>query len=164
MLQPFQRLLYINRQSQGLTNIIIAASGPHLLSCDASHFFVQWSSSSQLNTTSDGNKEQQRVVAGDGSAPPVNESHDETEQPRKRQKLSPPESEKRSDSSSAEIVLESGKSKRRRSKRQDASGPNISHLVANSKGDHVVAVTAEDKCVRVFRLLGTGITQQLSER
>ncbi|PLB45080.1 tRNA methyltransferase [Aspergillus steynii IBT 23096] len=41
---------------------------------------------------------------------------------------------------------------------------SIPLLVASSTGEHVVAMTSEDKCVRVFQLGQDGSFQQLSER
>ena len=41
---------------------------------------------------------------------------------------------------------------------------SIPCLVAHSNGDYVIALTAEDKCVRVLRLKDDGTLEQLSER
>ncbi|KAF2498631.1 tRNA methyltransferas-like protein [Lophium mytilinum] len=48
--------------------------------------------------------------------------------------------------------------------KQAEEPPNVSKLVVTSDYQHLVAVTAEDKCLRVFRLDLTGRLEPLSER
>ncbi|KAL8631687.1 hypothetical protein Q9189_002594 [Teloschistes chrysophthalmus] len=87
---------------------------------------------------------------------------DVTERPSKRQKKAPLDDA--SESSSAEIVTEDGKPKSSKSAQAKASNPNLINLAATSDGQYVIAVTDEDKCVRVFRLDIDGALQQLSKR
>ncbi|KAK7521666.1 tRNA methyltransferase-like protein [Phyllosticta citriasiana] len=47
---------------------------------------------------------------------------------------------------------------------QDSSRPNIIKLTASHDGAHVVAITGEDKCVRVFAIAASGELQHVSER
>ncbi|KAK7542895.1 uncharacterized protein J3D65DRAFT_615316 [Phyllosticta citribraziliensis] len=47
---------------------------------------------------------------------------------------------------------------------QDSSRPNIIKLTTSHDGAHVVAITGEDKCVRVFAIAANGELQHVSER
>ncbi|KAL9586312.1 MAG: hypothetical protein Q9212_000980 [Teloschistes hypoglaucus] len=87
---------------------------------------------------------------------------DVTERPTKRQKRVPLDDA--SESSSAEIVTEDGNSKPSKSTTAKASNPNLINLAATSDGQYVIAVTDEDKCVRVLRLDIDGALLQLSKR
>ncbi|KAL8666705.1 MAG: hypothetical protein Q9202_001243 [Teloschistes flavicans] len=69
-----------------------------------------------------------------------------------------------SESSSAEIVTEDGKPKSSKATEANASNPNLINLAATSDGQYVIAITDEDKCVRVLRLCIDGALQQLSRR
>lgn len=42
--------------------------------------------------------------------------------------------------------------------------PNVIKLVVTSDNEHLVAVTAEDKCVRVFQITPSGELEELSQR
>lgn len=42
--------------------------------------------------------------------------------------------------------------------------PNVSHVICTIDGCHVIAVTVEDKCLRVFELDSSGHLELLSER
>lgn len=98
---------------------------------------------------------------------------DVQEPPGKRQKLSDSQhaSIKRQESeaseASIEIVAEGQKrqkGERRRPKIPDLTQPNVSHLIATSNGKFVIAITAEDKAVRVFSISGRGRLRQISSR
>ncbi|MCJ1479776.1 tRNA (guanine-N(7)-)-methyltransferase non-catalytic subunit trm82 [Lambiella insularis] len=69
-----------------------------------------------------------------------------------------------SDSTSAEIVTDNDGIKARRAKPKTVSVPSIFKLAATSTGKYVVAVTDEDKCIRVLELLADGRLHQVSER
>lgn len=56
------------------------------------------------------------------------------------------------------------KGERRKPKIPDTSLPHISHLIATSDGGHAIAITSEDKTVRVFKISDSGKLQQLSSR
>lgn len=47
---------------------------------------------------------------------------------------------------------------------EDSSRPNIIKLTTSHDGAHVVAITGEDKCVRVFAIAANGQLQHVSER
>lgn len=106
-----------------------------------------------------------------------NSSDDEEEQqedrPSKRQRLSDPENAnfRRQDSevseASIEIVAEGQrrqKGERRRPKIPDVTLPNVSHLIVTTSGRNAIAITAEDKAVRVFRISRNGRLRQQSLR
>ena len=73
--------------------------------------------------------------------------------PSKRQKRAPELSE----SSSAEIVVEKTES-------APPPHPPVVRLAATRNGEYVVAVTGEDKCIRVLQMSANGSLTQLSER
>lgn len=54
--------------------------------------------------------------------------------------------------------------KRRVSNVNYADLPNIIHMVVTASQNHVVIVTAEDKCLRVFEISPEGKLEQLSHR
>ena len=96
-------------------------------------------------------------------APYPNRSHeDESQRSPKRQKLSPAKDE--SGSFSAEIVVAGDSDNEVSTSSQQPSNPPIVKLAGTSAGQHVVAVTGEDKCIRVFALAAKGTLTQLSER
>lgn len=101
------------------------------------------------------------------------DEEDEQEPPGKRQKLNHSEhaSLRRQDSeaseASIEIVAEGQKrqkGERRRPKIPDLTLPNVSHLITTSDGRYAVAITAEDKAVRVYSISKRGRLRQKSSR
>lgn len=56
------------------------------------------------------------------------------------------------------------KGERRKPKIPDTSLPHVSHLIATSGGSHAIAITSEDKAVRVFKVSDSGKLQQISSR
>ncbi|KAJ9655088.1 tRNA (guanine-N(7)-)-methyltransferase non-catalytic subunit trm82 [Neophaeococcomyces mojaviensis] len=56
------------------------------------------------------------------------------------------------------------KGERRKPKIPDLTLPHVSHLVTTSDGKHAIAITAEDKAVRVFSVSRKGRLRQLSSR
>ena len=65
---------------------------------------------------------------------------------------------------SIEIVAQRKKGERRKPKLASQKLPNVSHLIAVPDHDHLVSVTGEDKCLRVFKLGQDGKPDLLSER
>ena len=94
-------------------------------------------------SNNDSNETGSPVVNGDNGWQP----------PSKRQKLAPALSE----SSSAEIVVEKVES-------APPPHPPVVKLAATRNGGYVVAVTGEDKCIRVLQMSANGSLTQLSER
>lgn len=74
----------------------------------------------------------------------------------------PPEKRRKVSESSAQAV-DSSKSTTNDSAKKLAWS-NIPIVVISSNGEYVVAVTSEDKCIRVFQLSPDGRFKQLSER
>jgi len=56
------------------------------------------------------------------------------------------------------------KGERRKPKVPDTSLPHVSHLIATSDGSHAIAITSEDKAVRVFKVSDSGKLHQVSSR
>ena len=78
-----------------------------------------------------------------------------------------PPAKKRKLSNGEEVVADSnGQSKKKVSNRPPVkkSAPCVISLAATSTGSYIVAVTGEDKTVRVFKHKGDGKLDQLSER
>ncbi|KKK11992.1 hypothetical protein P175DRAFT_0555990 [Aspergillus ochraceoroseus IBT 24754] len=69
----------------------------------------------------------------------------------------PPEKRRKVDPSSGETTGGAPK-------KQAACWSNIPILTSTPDGEYVVALTAEDKCIRVFQITGNGSFQQLSAR
>jgi tRNA (guanine-N(7)-)-methyltransferase subunit TRM82 len=136
---PFQKLCCIEKR----TDLLFAAAGPYIysLSLASGEILSTWPSSLD-DSLSD---------AEDGLATP---KHHTGEPPSKKRKLSTiGEATESSDSStSVEIVAERAKGQRRKAKRIDSKLPNVSHLIAAKNQKHLIAVTSEDKCIRVFEL------------
>ena len=152
MLTPFQRLLYCTRVTQNLPSLLLAASGPTVRAFNAvdGTYISKWTHLKAPETLS---------RSHDRS--PGLEDYQEAP-PGKRRKLS--EEPEVSDASSTEIVVENGSNRRRKPKRQAFTIPSVTHLCGTADGKYVVAVTGEDKCVRVLEMLENGSLKQISER
>ena len=152
MLRPFQCLLACYRSADNLKSVLIAASGASIYSFsipDGSLLSV-WPS--RVNSVA-------KVIVNTG--PSI--SNKESQPPEKRRKLS--SSSNVSDSSSAEIVVGNGQNRgRKKSRRRAIIPPGVTKLVGTSNSKFIVAVTSEDKGIRVFSLLENGTLEQSSER
>jgi tRNA (guanine-N(7)-)-methyltransferase subunit TRM82 len=157
---PFQKLCYISR-SDG-RDLLLAATGPYILSLDLRNGGVvsKWPDENPQAVPQQTNK-------GSRNGKPVGRSTDD-DPPTKRRKLSPAEEEEqnsRESSVSIEFVSERVKGQRRQKKKLLRSAlPNVTHVMSTTSGGHVIAVTAEDKCIRVFDLDSGGGLKLLSER
>ena len=161
MSHQIQCLLYCQQASQSKSGIIIAASGSyiHTFSAQNGKYLYTWPSlASTAQTRSIGQDHENNLVEPHPSISPNND----LERPLKRQKLSPAREE--SGSSSAEIVVTTDTDDGDLTKRQQPLNPPVIKLAGTSAGQHVVAVTGEDKCIRVFNLAANGTLTQLSER
>ncbi|KAJ5483903.1 tRNA (guanine-N(7)-)-methyltransferase non-catalytic subunit trm82 [Penicillium diatomitis] len=138
---PFQTLTIVTRQSNGHSDVLVAAAGPYLYSYAAK--------SGQRLAVWPKHIDPSHTVAAlptsdvDGQAPPG-----------KKIKLSP---------------VEDGADNGSVPSKSDSNGSlttwtNIPILLSTSNGKHVVAMTAEDKCIRVFEISEAGEFLQLSAR
>lgn len=139
-------------------HLLLGAAGSKIysFSADTGVLLSSWSHKTGSNT------EKEKPASKPSPSKSDTKPTDTVEPPAKRRKHAP--SGHASDSSSAEIVVENGSKKRRRPKQPIIFGHNVTKLIHTSSGGHVVAVTGEDKCIRVFELHKTGVLKQLSER
>ena len=161
---PFQKLCYISQASD--INILLAANGPYILSLDLKNGGVssKWPDDTAHSPPAQ-HFEASRAGAGAGA---LGGTDKEDDPPNKRRKVSASQQEEQNScesSSSIEFVSERAKGQRRKKKIVSKSAlPNVSHLISTADGLHVIAVTAEDKCIRVFELNSLGNLRPLSER
>ena len=137
---PIQSLKIVKRQLQGLANVLVASAGPYLYTYIAE-------SGQRLATWP------QNVETSHGAAFASTTSEDQAP-PEKKIKLSSPESE-----TEGKIAVTSNNSVN-----SSPTWTNIPIVLATSDGKHVVALTAEDKCIRVFNLSEDGKLKELSSR
>ena len=149
MLQPFQCLLYCSAIGSSRRDIVLAASGSHIVSFDVKlgSLVSTWPPTLE-NTPA-------RSVAGDSNGQPSG-------RPAKRQKTMLPHDVSSSDS--AEIVVEKGSNSDPSTRSTPTSSFYVTKLARTVDSNYIIAVTAEDKCIRVFNLLDNGSIVQISER
>lgn len=148
MLTPFQRLLYCSASGSRKLDFILAASGPTIRSFNVEDGTLV-SSWSHLAPSAD-------------HKAPSEEHVDGTEPPEKRRKLS--NDRGGSETPSTEIVVEGQSQRRPRPKHKAPLVPSVISLSGTLGDDHVIAVTGEDKSLRVLELLRDGRLNQLSQR
>ncbi len=156
---PFQKLCCINQSND--IHILLAATGPHILSLDLKNGGVlsKWPDDAIRNIERQSLEESENGIMDDHL-------------PVKRRKPNPSgrqqdeeEDDSRDSSISVEFVSERAKGQRRKKKKiMKPMLPNVSHIIATLDRLHVVATTAEDKCIRVFELDSSGQLRLLSER
>ncbi len=156
MSHPYQCLLHCHQAIQNEIGILVVASGPyiHTLSVKNGRYLSTWPS---LDVTA----QTQSVCQISGIELELPHP-DNSKQPSKRRKLSPARDE--SGSSSAEIVVAGDSDNGESPSLQQVPIPPVIKLAGTSTGQHVIAVTGEDKCIRVFDLAANGTLKQLSER
>ena len=148
---PFQKIHHVRRREGGL---LLAAAGPYLHSLDLKTGVL-------LSSWPAGKKER------NGSVAAFNDRTDDDQRPAKKQKTETSGDEESDVSSDSVNLVTEGAPRvkgQRRKPKKVSPPPNVSHLLATSSGSHVIAVTAEDKCVRVFELQGSGRLKSLTER
>ncbi|KAJ5157033.1 tRNA (guanine-N(7)-)-methyltransferase non-catalytic subunit trm82 [Penicillium canariense] len=136
---PFRSLKYVKRQHQGLSDVLIASAGRHIYCYEAE-------SGRRLDVWPQHVEISSKVASG-----PKSTSEDQAP-PEKRRKLSSPETQ--AEEKPTEEILNS----------KSPSWTNIPMVLASPDGKYVVALTAEDKCIRVFSLSEDGKLQELSSR
>ena len=161
MLHPYQCLCYCQQASQSEPGVLVGASGCyiHTFSAQNGRYLSTWPSLEKLAQTQPAGEEGEKKseLLNRKSAP-----QDESRRPTKRQKVSLARDE--SGSSSAEIVVAGDSDNGEWMSPQVPSRSPIIKLACTSNGQKVVAVTGEDKCIRVFNLAADGTLTQLSER
>lgn len=158
---PFQKLCYSSQP--GGIGFLLAATGPYILCVDLKNGGVLSKWPDDVSQPTDG-QACERARNGDLAGGSM-----DSDPPAKRRKLSPSQGSMEEDSSgssvSIELVSETARGQRRKQKKTAKSAlPNVSHIVSTLNGRHVIAATAEDKCVRVFELDSLGRLKLLSER
>ena len=142
MEHPAQKLCCLDK----IDDLYFAAAGPYIYSISRGAYDIvsKWPAEGD-----DGLFKTQNGLAA---------HNDRTDEPpSKKRKVSDQEAAAdTSDSSvSVEIVAQRAKGQRRKAKSIESKLPNVSHLVAAKDQKHVIAVSAEDKCIRVFELANT---------
>lgn len=147
----FQCLLFCKLTSVENPDVLLAASRSRILvfSLSSGNLISTWQSS-------------QRPTAASSNAETTLPVDDRSERLAKRLRKSSPK--QGSDSSSAEIVTEDAQTNPVKSSKRQIVESNVIKLAATSDDRYVVAVTDEDKSVRVLHLDSQGCLQQLSER
>ena len=161
MSHPYQCLYYCQRSDQLGIGFLVGASGGciHTFNTQNGRYLSTWPHSEKIaRGRLEGQKsDQDSEVLYAESSP-----HDDSNRPTKRQKLSLVRDE--SGSSSAEIVVAKNSNYGESSCPEQPMLPQVIKLTGTSNGQHVIAVTGEDKCVRVFDLAADGTLKQISER
>ena len=155
MLPPYQSLLFCCRDNQEENSVILGASGSSIFSFSAldGSFLSEWSSANPGIPTVICNAEVSVRETGEAF------KNDHT---RKRRKLSTPGDG--SGSESPEIVVYNGKQRPSQIGSVNDAAPFVLKIISTSSGEHVIAVTGEDKCVRVLKVQANGRLETLSER
>lgn len=137
----FQHPAQLIQRAGSQRNLFVAAVGPSLYVFDAQN-------GDQLSHWPSEN------ASSSADLPKLDTDGDSAGPPGKRRKLSP-------SSSASAAETETGESHTSNSKYTWSTIPIV---VSTSSGEHIVAVTAEDKCIRVFEVGKDGTLKQLTER
>ena len=133
---PFHCVQFLDRQSNGSQDLLIASAGPKIYSYAA--------------------KSGQRLAIWPQNAEPSSKDGAEKEPPEKKRRVS--DSGAPGSEEAKPAGEEMGKTP------ASIQWSNIPLLVATSNGQHVVALTGEDKCIRVLSVGEDGVLEQLSAR
>lgn len=142
---PFQCVQFIERQANGLQDLLVASAGSRIYSYavgNGQRLAVWPENAGPFNSENVGTTGPQS--SSDGQAPPE-----------KKRKVSPG-NEKNEDSKSA--TESSGKSQ------LSVTWSTVPVLVPSSDGQYMVALTGEDKTIRVLKVAEDGTLEQLSAR
>lgn len=155
---PFQCLLYCSRSAFQKSDVLLCASVYHIYSFDVSNgdFLAQWPPwGGSHNSDPEGIKGHKSYA---GATNPTLREYEEAEnlRPSKRREVSPKQNS--SDSTSTETIIDTETQPNYELDRVlslDASVAVIK-LAVTSNSQYVVAVTDEDKCIRVLELQDNG--------
>ncbi|KAL8943769.1 MAG: hypothetical protein Q9216_000875 [Gyalolechia sp. 2 TL-2023] len=157
MIHPLQCILLCTLASEDQSGILLAASRSKIFVFSVANgnlIYVWQDATNQI--------EDLPTVTQPIANTSYNDSHDPSEPPAKRQRPSSPGKEP--DSSSAEIVTGEVQRESQKSNKPSTTNSNVIKLAVTSDGRFVVAVTDEDKSIRVLRLEDDRKLQQLSKR
>lgn len=137
---PIQRIQQFNHQGRGL---LAVTAGPaiELFDTTTGSQLSRWPSDSNSISSKSENSPDLQTDAENGAEPPE-----------KRRKLSAPVQD-------GEVQIESAKSVS-----STRAWSTIPILVATAAGNHIIAVTGEDKCLRTFEVQPDGNLTQLAPR
>jgi len=150
MLSPFQSLLYCSRSANQKSDVFLAASGCYI-------YLFDIDTGSLLSTWPSPPRPSEAISTDD---------HDfegtESERQAKRRKVTLLRDASGSDS--AEIVVGNRLDIEPIPITDGGPSSNVTKMVCTGDSQYIVAVTAEDKSIRVFQLLDTGNLLQISVR
>ncbi|KAL2362533.1 hypothetical protein RJZ56_004579 [Blastomyces dermatitidis] len=154
---PFQCIQCLGNRAREAPNFLVGAAGPRLYVLDGhtGKSLSVWPSNKEMAATK---------VPHATNADSHSQGNAESSEPReKRRKLSPTTQQ---EAASVEgTTAYEGKAKGPdKSQESKLAWSTIPIVTASKSGNHVVVVTAEDKCIRVFEVNTSGVLSQLSER
>ena len=160
MSHPYQCLTYCSRPGKTLDEILIAASGAYIHTFDVKlgGYLSTWPPNREvgksIQTRLDREDESRQILVPEAD-------DDSSTRPLKRRKLS---SAREDSGSSAEIVIEhESQSAESLSTARSSIAPIVT-LASDNTGQYVIAVTGEDKAIRVFELSTDGVLSPFSKR
>lgn len=154
MKQVFQCLLYCPSSMHSRPSVLLAASGPLIHSFNIKD-------GSYLSTWPTRNAEGKPLTL-EGSAACIRDfKTEDADRPVKRRK--PSLSRAVSSTTSAEILVDKP-DETEASKELHVPNSEVIKIISTSNNEYVIAVTGEDKTIRLFQLLEDGSLGQISER
>ncbi|KLJ13305.1 hypothetical protein EMPG_11733 [Blastomyces silverae] len=155
---PFQCIQCLGNRGREAPNFLVGAAGPRLYVLDGrtGQSLSVWPSNMEPATT-----KAPRATNADSHTQANAES---SEPPEKRRKLSPTTQQEEAASVEGTTAHEAKANGSDKSQESKLAWSTIPIVTASRSGKHVVVVTAEDKCIRVFEVNASGVLSQLSER
>ncbi|OJD17292.1 hypothetical protein ACJ73_08812 [Blastomyces percursus] len=153
---PFQCIQFLGSWGKDAPNFLVGAAGPRLYVLDGrtGQSLSVWPSTKEPALTN-----APHATNADSHSQGNAES---SEPPEKRRKLSPTtQQDAACEGTTANEAIAKRPDKSRESKLVWSTIPIVT---ASKSGKHVVVVTAEDKCIRVFEVDTSGVLSQLSQR
>ena len=154
MKQVFQCLLRCRSSTHSRPSVLLAASGPLIHSFNIKD-------GSYLSTWPTYDAEGKPLTLEGSAACTGDFETEDADRPLKRRKTSL--SREVSSSASAEILVENP-DETEASKELHVSNSDVTKIISTSNNEYVIAVTGEDKTIRLFQLLELGSLRQISER
>ncbi|KAL6715937.1 tRNA (guanine-N(7)-)-methyltransferase non-catalytic subunit trm82 [Lecanora helva] len=148
------------RHHASVQNVVVAASGPslHTFNTDNGDYISTWPPS-QIDKTSSLVEPGHKTNGAELLGPNADDGYSDI--PRKRRKLS---SAREDSGSSAEIVVQNEDEIPKTCVLKQGSYASVIKLASDLTGRYVIAVTGEDKTIRVFELSKDGKLSQFSQR